>query len=145
MYVCIVFVFVYIHLYFFSCKSPLFLCFFIIDNACLIVCLKNDGSVARSDTQNSTAMTRAERARVVKVWNRLDNAYPFSMHQGSIGSIGSIVFEAVNYLSISSSNAGDYPIRKWPKSFPAHPSQKRESLEMSRSQIAHFMMVLYTS
>ena len=74
-------------------------------STCLFVCLKNDGSVARSDTQNSTAMTRAERARVVKVWNRLDNAYPFSfsMHQGLTGSI---VFEAVNYLDISSSNAG---------------------------------------
>ena len=74
-------------------------------STCLFVCLKNDGSVARSDTQNSTAMTWAERARVVKVWNRLDNAYPFSMYQGSIGSIGAIVFEAVNYLDISKSNA----------------------------------------
>ena len=62
---------------------------FMMYSTCLVVCLKNDGSVARSDTQNSTAMTRAERARVVKVWNRLDNAYPFSMHRGSIGSISS--------------------------------------------------------
>jgi len=35
---------------------------------------QNDNGVVRSDTQGSSTMTKAERAQVVKVWNRLDNA-----------------------------------------------------------------------